>query len=269
MLAVSLLIMLGAAAAVQTVNEYKEKLNLVPQGPNTIATSHDQQAVMDTCQEALQRLATSWHSPNTRMSKLAKPSYAFRLADSPPKPTLFALMDPTTAALHWKAMLERVMQGPWIDAAWQTHVATPWTFEHLCYKFVCMANGNIHPNAPALCLPLNTQDIPPAAGPLHTRHYLARHRDGYIMVNLGLDQDGSPLTIPLHTILAVAFHGPPQPIISADTDSDSGQPQPPPQPPLATKFQEVGHLCDNPWCIQHTHLAWCSHKENCNNQPPP
>lgn len=256
-------VLVASVAPFQSVDQYKLNLGVAPHGPNLIATSHNLQNVQDMCEQALDRLANTWHSPETRMRRLAKPSYAFRLQDSPPKPVLQDLMQPPLASQMWKALLERVINGPWMDGAWHSTVVQPWSFQHLCYNYVRMVNGNVPPDAPSVCLPINTADIPAAGGKYHTRHYLCAHRDGYIMVNLGTDANGQPLTIPLHTILTFAFHGPPQTVPGHEgSDSDDSDDD---DVSNMQRYQEVGHLCGNPWCVNYRHLVWCTHRENCNH----
>jgi hypothetical protein len=198
------------------------------------------------------------------MSKLAKLSFAFRLQDGPPKPQRPQVPDlhnPTTAKPMWKALLDKIMSGPWVDNSWATHINQPWTMDNLCYMYGVLQNGNLDPNAPGLCLPINIEAIPSSKGPWHLSHNLAKHKDGYIMVYLGVDEEGKSLSIPLHTILALAFHGPPEEIES-DSDSDSDQSD---DEPI---YQEVGHVCEHPWCINPMHLVWCTHQENCRHHPP-
>lgn len=252
----------NVAAVPGSVSEYKQALNLEPGGQNSIITNHDINAMQARCQEALQNLATHWNDPATRMHRLHKPSYAFRLQNAPPKPELADLLQVNTATQMWRALLERIIRGDWIDPAWRTQPQQPWTFEHFCHKFVLLRNGNLPPHPKSLCIPLNTTDIPPASGPLHTRHYICAHPNGYIMVNLGTDQHGRAVSIPLHTILAVAFHGTPQEVEHSDNSDIDGDLN-----PHTTRFQEVSHMCGNPWCICYRHIRWDSHKGNCRHRP--
>lgn len=230
----------------KTVEQYKALKQVGAYGNNLILTQQNLQAVRDRCEQALDMLANNWHHPSTRMHNLAKPSFAFRLQDQPPRPLLQHLMQPATAAPMWRALLERVLT--FVDPEWRA-VHAPWSLEHLCYRFIVTQGANLPVGPPNACLPINRATIPPAAGPFHTRHYVAAHPDGYIMVNLGTDDNGEPLAIPLHTVITFAFRGPPQPVN---------------QVPV-----EVGHLCGNPWCINHAHLVWCTHTQNCNHVPDP
>jgi hypothetical protein len=266
---VTYLLLLTGVTCFPKLDDYKQTLQVAPHGPNLIATSHNLQQVQAECQQALNRLANSWHQSHTRMDGLVKPSYVFRLQDAPPKPQLAQLMQPHIATQMWQALLERVLTGPWMDPAWQTQVQQPWTLEHLCYMFVLMANGNIPPNAPAVCLPVDIDALPPGAGPYHLRQYLSKHGDGYIMVNLGTNDASDTISIPLHTIITFAFHGPPQ-LVPVHDNSDSSSSSSSSESSSGDddddmRYQEVGHLCGNPWCINFRHLVWCTHRQNCNH----
>lgn len=232
----------------ESVDHYKSMLGVGVGLPNKIATQHSLNQVRDECLEALTRLASEWTSPNTRVGNLVNPGYAFRTHDQPPRPTQANLRDIAEASLMWYTLLSRIMNGDWIDPSWKTLVLPPWTMEHLCYRFKLQIDGNIEPDTEDLCIPFNSDLLPDAQGPLHTRHNLAAHRDGYIMVYLGTDHLSRPLQVPLHAILALAFHGPPN--LVAETG----------------RMQEVAHTCNHPWCINPRHLRWCSHAENCNQE---
>lgn len=240
----SICIMVPIAASWQTVDQYKAALGL-GNAATSVGTSHDLDEVREECLEALLRLASEWEHNSTRMYGLERPSYAFRLQDAPPKPRLASLRDVVGSIDSWYALLTRIMNGDWIDPAWKSLVQPPWSMEHLCYRFRLVINGNMAPNGDDLCIPFNKHFLPPARGPYHQRHYLSNHPDGYIMVNLGTTGDCEPVQMPLHTILAFAFHGAPSVV------PDTG------------RMQEVAHLCNHPWCINPRHLVWCSHQENC------
>lgn len=231
-----------------TVDAYKNALGIGVGPMYEVRTSHTRRDVVNNCVDALVRLASDWHFNGTIMSRLAKPSYVFRLQDAPHRPTLGDLLDPSTATEMWLALFNRLLAGAWVDPAWKAHVDTDkaWEMDALCYKFKKALNGNTDPEGEDLCLPVRHDLIPGGRrGPLHTRHYLSSHKDGYIRVNLGTDEHGTPVQPCLHTIIALAFHG------SPDFNHATGA------------WQEVCHLCNNPWCINPRHIYWCSHQENC------
>lgn len=82
---VLLVIGLALVGANPSVQEYKATPNLGDPSISVVSFTNPQQA-RDECLEALNNLANLWHLPNTRIIKLVKLSYAFRLQDGPPKP---------------------------------------------------------------------------------------------------------------------------------------------------------------------------------------
>lgn len=240
---------LPQGGAWKDVPHYKSTLGIGVVGLNhQVVTQHNPDEVMMECVEALNRLSSEWSRTPSRLHLLHKPSYAFRLADvAGARPQLSDLVDDMErSSSMWHALLSRVMDGVWVDQEWKVNIPSPWSMQHLCYKFRLMMNGNIPPSGEELCLPIRADLIPAASGPFHTRHYLSPHvHDGYIRVNLGTTTAGAALALPLHVIIAEAFHGPPMIVLQTG------------------KLQEVCHSCGNPWCINPRHIYWCSHAENC------
>lgn len=108
---------------------------------------------------------------------------------------------------------------------------------------------------PDVCLPFNEEWFRERHGeplpPLHLRHYLTVHADGYLQVYLGMGADGRPVVEGVHRLLALAMHGPP-----GQQAAGRGQHH---------VYHEASHVCDHPWCLNPWHIRWCSHKDNMNN----
>lgn len=142
----------------KTVEQYKAYKQVGAYGNNLILTQHNLQAVRDRYEQALDMLANNWHDPSTRMHKLVKPSFTFRLQNLPPRPVLQDLMQPATAAPMWRALLERVLT--FVDPDWCA-VHAPWSLEHLCYRFNVTQGANLPPGPANACLPVNRATVPP------------------------------------------------------------------------------------------------------------
>lgn len=218
--------------------------------------------------EALYSFCAHWRDPGTPLCRLAQPSFALRLPGDTERPTLTDLLeDEATTVVRFAYLFDRIMTGNWFDDRWVPMMGQGnRTGEDIARDFILDPFGRgpqdavRDPNAVSLCCPIRREAVNPhgRSEPYDSpqRTYLSRHRDGYVRVNFGTDDQGRAVQVYLHTLVCMAYHGPPA-ILQAATANK------------AAVYQQVGHICGNPWCISFRHLEWCDKSKNALTGMPP
>lgn len=185
-----------------------------------------------------------------RLQGVAKLSWGLRKPSDRLKPRLSDMTTLQQREERFTALFQRIMVGPWLPGLWARdgEMGTP-AAEDLARDIALnyRKQGEDVEGSYSLCLPVvgSMVNATGRRGPYKERSYLSQHKNGYIRVNLGTDALGKPVQVYLHTLICMAFKGPPQLLEGEEA-----------------KYQQVSHLCGNPWCINHRHMEWSDHKGN-------
>lgn len=229
-------------------------MRLVLSGPqparNSLRTRCKPAARTRFFKAAMERLSMHWRHPGTPMHRLQKPSWALRFTRRDPlKPRLSDMATSEQCSLRFTALFRRIMRGRWLPKLWETEMGTsPQCAADDLARDIGLnyrKKGEVVKGSPSLCLPVvgSMVNVTGRRGPYQQRSYLSAHKNGYIRVNLGTDEEGKPVQVYLHTLICMAFKGAPEQL-------EDG------------RYQQVSHLCGNPWCINHRHMKWSDHKGN-------
>ena len=240
---------------------YKKWLGLSPAlAGHGITTRGRMKDRRDAHATAMQTLATNWQHPGTPLSRLHRPSFALKLDNEFKKPKLEEINQE-----RFTKLFERIIKGTWIDSTWAAEMGQNIERREgadIGRDFVlnpeCKGLSEVPDGAPSLCLPLCPKRVngrdwkkkeTSRAEPLAPRTYLSKHRDGYVRVNLGTDSQRKAVQVGLHTLVCMAYHGPP--LVWKEATAEE-----------PTVYQQASHECGNPWCVTPRHLRWCEPSYN-------
>ena len=263
-------------APVRTIEQYKEWMQFHPYGANhTVTTRGEHPDRLEEHRKAMKRLAKNWHKPGTPLHQLHTPGYIFKLdADNSKHPPTLHDMRTNRAqtTARFAGLFQRIMNGQHFDRRWRRAMTLrPRLGEDINRDFVLdprgQGLGNVPEGAPSVCLPIDTERVngvpaaaaaaaaanglppPRPSGPHNQRTHLSKHKGGYVRVYCGTDIEGRGVQVSLHTLVCMAYHGQPEMLKEARGNK-------------AAVYQQVSHICGNPWCVNPRHLEWADTGHN-------
>lgn len=190
-----------------SIAEYETWMRLVPSWPqeagepalNGLRTRDevdDREAAFDAAMENLSLIWRARGTPMRRLRKGAKLSWALRKPSDSFKPTLSGMRTKRQRKKRFTTLFRRIMRGPWFPQLWApgemggNRAGSDLARDiGLNYR----KRGEVAQDSPSLCMPVvgSMVNISGRQEPYKDRSYLSHHKDGYIRVYLGKDEQAS------------------------------------------------------------------------------